>query len=138
MIRYALRCDRDHGFESWFKSASAYDALKTAGQVACPQCGSATVEKALMAPAVPPKAQKAALTAPATPKEAALAELRRQVETNSEYVGMNFAAEARKKQEEEAARLRAEEEARQAEARRQLEEEERVARERKEAELLEV
>ena len=84
MIRYALRCDRDHGFESWFKSASAYDALKTAGQVACPECGSATVEKALMAPAVPPKAP---LTAPANHKEAALAELRRQVEANSEYVG---------------------------------------------------
>jgi hypothetical protein len=96
MIRYALKCDRDHGFESWFKSAGAYDALKSAGQVVCPECGSASVEKALMAPAVPAKSAQTALSAPASKKEAALAELRRHVEANSEYVGMNFAAEARK------------------------------------------
>ncbi len=35
------------------------------------------------------------LSAPATEREKALAELRRRVEENSEYVGMSFAAEAR-------------------------------------------
>lgn len=102
MIRYALRCDRDHGFESWFKSAEAYDTLRAARQVTCPDCGSAAVEKALMAPAVPPKSPKAPLSTPASKKEEALAELRRQVEANSEYVGMNFAAEARRIHEGEA------------------------------------
>jgi hypothetical protein len=101
MIRFSLKCDKDHGFESWFPSGEAFAALKAQGHVACPICGSATVEKALMAPAVKParKAEAQArpdLREPGSDLETALAELRRQVEENSEYVGMNFAAEARR------------------------------------------
>lgn len=96
MIRYALRCDSDHGFESWFGSAEAYDRLRAAGHVSCPDCGSTTVEKALMAPNVTPSRKAAPLDAPKDPRETALAELRRRVEENSEYVGLEFAAEARR------------------------------------------
>ena len=96
MIRYALRCDSDHGFESWFGSAEAYDRLRAAGHVSCPDCGSTAVEKALMAPSVAPTRNRDALAAPKDPREAALAELRRRVEENSEYVGLEFAAEARR------------------------------------------
>lgn len=105
MIRYTLKCAQDHGFDSWFQSAAAFDALKAAGHVACPVCGATEVEKALMAPAVAQglaqgptqgPAPVAALTSPQNDREAALAELRRKVEENSEYVGVNFVAEARK------------------------------------------
>lgn len=98
MIRFSLKCDKDHGFESWFPSGQAFDTLKAQGHVACPVCGSGAVEKALMAPAVvaPREAARPALTAPANPVEEALAALKRQVEENSEYVGMNFATEARR------------------------------------------
>ena len=100
MIRFSLRCTADHAFESWYRSGEAFDALKAAGHVTCPVCGSAEVEKALMAPAVRPArraevAARPSLQEPASELEAALAELRRQVEANSEYVGMNFDAEAR-------------------------------------------
>lgn len=95
MIRYALRCDNDHGFDSWFGSAEAYDRLRAAGQVTCPDCGSAKVDKALMAPNVA-HSRPRPLAAPQDPREAALAELRRRVEENSEYVGLEFAAEARR------------------------------------------
>lgn len=96
MIRYALKCDNDHGFESWFGSADDYDRLRAAGHVMCPDCGSSRVGKALMAPSVTPSPEKRGkLTKPANEHEAALAELRRQIEENSDYVGMNFAAEAR-------------------------------------------
>jgi hypothetical protein len=98
MIRYALKCDRGHDFESWFQSAEAFDKVADAGLVACPDCGSTGVGKALMAPEVRPgrKSEKTlSLTAPANEREKALAELRRRVEEGSEYVGMNFAAEAR-------------------------------------------
>ena len=100
MIRYALRCDKDHAFDGWFRSADEYEAQATAGRVSCPDCGSRDVVKALMAPSVAPKAVAnpapvAALSTPSGPREAALAELRRRIEANSEYVGMNFAAEAR-------------------------------------------
>ncbi|TKA94703.1 DUF1178 family protein [Cereibacter changlensis] len=97
MIRYSLKCDQDHGFESWFQSAAAFDDLAAAGRLSCPVCGSVTVEKTLMAPAVRParKAAPGVLTAPGSKVEEALAALRKQVEENSEYVGLNFAAEAR-------------------------------------------
>lgn len=102
MIRYALTCAEAHEFESWFASASAYDGLRGAGHVTCPVCGSSDVEKALMAPQVRPArkaAQKPAntsLSKPETAQEAALAELRRKVEENSDYVGGSFVSEARR------------------------------------------
>ena len=85
MIRYSLRCAGAHDFESWFQSATAYDALAGRGMVTCPECGSAEVEKALMAPRVSTEREARAIHsgyAPerpiwgeATPKEArALAE----------------------------------------------------------------
>jgi hypothetical protein len=96
MIRYTLSCDRDHSFESWFQSSEAFDALSAAGRIACAVCGSVRVSKALMAPAVRGgRDEPAPLRAPASEIEAKLAELRRHIEENSEYVGLNFAAEAR-------------------------------------------
>jgi hypothetical protein len=104
MIRFALKCEAGHDFESWFKSGEGFEALAGAGHVACPACGSTHVSKALMAPSVRPARKAAAnpaavdrpLAAPASEVEAALAALRREVEKNSDYVGMNFAAEARR------------------------------------------
>ncbi len=101
MIRYSLTCPQDHAFESWFQSSAAFDGLVSAGHVACPICGTTKVEKTLMAPAVQQGKQAAPLRQPsdgsskAAELERALAELRRNVEENSDYVGMNFAAEAR-------------------------------------------
>lgn len=100
MIRYALECDREHGFDSWFQSAETCDKLAAAGMVNCPHCGSSRVRKALMAPEVRPgrtsAAEAARLSAPPSdPREAALADLRRRVEEGSDYVGMRFAVEAR-------------------------------------------
>jgi len=104
MIRYALKCENDHQFETWFKSAGSFDQLAEMGLVDCPQCASSSVEKTLMAPRVPAKSNKPVGGAPSLaqpmasgpdPKlEAALKELRAHVETNSEYVGPRFAAEA--------------------------------------------
>lgn len=117
MIRYALRCAHDHDFDSWFQSAAAYDRLAASGGLSCPQCGVTQVAKALMAPGVVTDPAPAAaanpapgaapsgppgpamrspdLAAPATDLERRLAELRAKIERESEYVGLNFAAEAR-------------------------------------------
>lgn len=94
MIRYSLKCVADHGFDSWFKSAASFDSLVAAGHLNCPVCGAAEVEKALMAPQV--SHGQAPLSLPHSDAEKAMAELRRKVEENSEYVGVNFVAEARK------------------------------------------
>ena len=97
MIRYALRCDRGHGFDGWFRSAAGFDSLLSAGQVECSVCGSTVVTKAPMAPAVPAREDAAARPpdAPGSHAERALAEFRRHVEANSDYVGMRFVQEAR-------------------------------------------
>jgi len=96
MIRYSLKCDNGHTFESWFASAAAYDSLRAGGHVACVECGSAEVEKALMTPAVSASGTDAP---PAwsmrTALEQRLAQLRREIEENSDYVGDRFASEAR-------------------------------------------
>ncbi len=114
MIRYALTCDADHSFDSWFQSAAAFDSLVVAGHVTCALCGSPRVAKSLMAPTVrtdrlpvdakgpaseatpvPTPAAPRVLSTPETPLEIAMAAMRRQIEENSDYVGLNFAAEAR-------------------------------------------
>lgn len=52
MIKYALRCGRNHEFEAWFPSSDAYDAQAADGFVACPVCGDCRVRKQIMAPAL--------------------------------------------------------------------------------------
>jgi hypothetical protein len=96
MIRYALRCDRAHTFDAWFGSSGDFDRLQDAGLVACAVCGSTAVEKNLMAPGLASSPAEPGLSAPASPAQQALAELRRKIEAESEDVGRNFAAEARR------------------------------------------
>jgi len=101
MIKYSLKCDQGHQFESWFQSSAAYETLFEAGHVTCLTCGSDRISKALMAPAV---TQTRALTsrpdvadpspAPDMP-EASIKALKEHVESTSEYVGTDFAKEAR-------------------------------------------
>ena len=95
MIKYALKCSEGHVFESWFENADAYEKLHKAKMVSCSICGDATIEKSLMAPQVTPGRKKASLTDPASPAEEALKKLRKDIETNADDVGKNFANEAR-------------------------------------------
>jgi hypothetical protein len=117
MIQYALKCSQGHRFDSWFQSADAFDKLKAAGMVCCAVCNSTEVTKAIMAPRVAvksnvkndatPKAdapsdapsanitKERPLSTPATPAEQAISELKAHIEKNSDYVGDNFATEAR-------------------------------------------
>ena len=107
MIRYDLKCREAHRFDSWFQNADAFETLKTSGHLMCPTCGTTDVEKVLMTPGVRPSRAKAEMPAPsdgtasATDRERQLAELKTQIETNSDYVGLNFASEARKMHEGE-------------------------------------
>jgi hypothetical protein len=115
MIRYNLRCERGHAFESWFQSSSAYEQQEKRKLVNCPACGSAKVERAIMAPqivskkgrdsAAPAPAAATDATAPAsTPLmmaqerelRAKLRELRDHIVKNADNVGERFPNEARK------------------------------------------
>lgn len=106
MIRYALKCSDAHTFESWFASSDGFDTLKASGNVSCPVCGDTEVAKAIMAPPVRASRKAASppvpamtdgpLKTPGSEMERALKDLRKKVEANSDYVGLSFAAEARK------------------------------------------
>ncbi len=116
MIKYALRCNREHVWDAWFPSISGYDDQHARGLVDCPYCGSKQVEKAPMAPSVVTSKSKVArqetesepapqtalpvanelpsLTIP-EPIKAMLAEIRERVEKTHDYVGDTFAREVR-------------------------------------------
>jgi hypothetical protein len=118
MIRYNLRCERGHAFESWFQSSSAYESQEKRKLVNCPACGSAKVERAIMAPQIvsqkgrrdpetpaPAPAASTDVTASAsTPLmmaqerelRAKLKELRNHIVKNADNVGERFPNEARK------------------------------------------
>ena len=118
MIRYSLHCERGHMFESWFQSSSAYEAQEKRKLVNCPVCGSAKVERAIMAPQIVSKkgreiaAPEPAAPAPATEVtapastpllmaqerelRAKLKELRDHIVNNADNVGKRFPTEARK------------------------------------------
>jgi hypothetical protein len=116
MIRYNLRCERGHAFESWFQSSSAYDQQVRRKLVTCPTCGTAKVEKAIMAPQIMSRKGRpsaapapAAQEPPAAPAEstplmmaqeqelrAKLKELRDHIVNTADNVGDRFPTEARK------------------------------------------
>jgi hypothetical protein len=109
MIRYNLRCDNGHAFESWFQSSSAYDSQVKRKLVTCAICGSAKVEKAIMAPQLAGTKKKAENTpspadtsstslmmAPERELRAKLKELRDYIVKNADNVGERFPEEARK------------------------------------------
>ena len=115
MIHYRLRCSAGHEFESWFANAAGFDRQAEAGLVECPVCGDAKVTRALMTPSVAKKgrARKVELVeapppAPvASPEKMAagpmpaqmvalLQRMRGEVEKNCDYVGGDFAEEARR------------------------------------------
>ncbi|MBR1144025.1 DUF1178 family protein [Bradyrhizobium sp. AUGA SZCCT0431] len=118
MIRYSLRCERGHAFESWFQSSSAYESQEKRKLVSCPSCGSVKVERAIMAPQiVSRKGREDARAVPAaevtstegaateaTPLlmaqelelRAKIKELRDHIVKNADNVGERFPSEARK------------------------------------------
>jgi hypothetical protein len=122
MIKYALICDADHTFESWFPDSASYDKQVKRGLVACPICDSVKVSKAIMAPNVARKDKDRVAVAnddAASPPAAAPAqnialldeqqqqlrgmirELHEKIVANSDDVGENFPEEARKMHEGE-------------------------------------
>jgi len=119
MIRYTLRCERAHTFESWFQDSSAYDSQVKRKLVSCPICESVRIEKAIMAPRIvgkkgreraEPVPAPAPAVAPEAPAEGAtpllmtqerelrakLKELRDHIVKNADNVGEKFPNEARK------------------------------------------
>ena len=97
MISFDLRCAQDHVFEGWFGSGADYESQRERGLVNCPVCGNAQIGKAPMAPnvATRDRSDAAAMLTPVQVR-AMLRKLRTEVERNADYVGADFALEARR------------------------------------------
>lgn len=108
MIVFDLRCSpTGHVFEAWFGSSADYESQRQRGLVSCPLCGSDGIEKAVMAPRIgakgdraeePPGVTRDMVSAnPETMKEmlTAMAAAQKRVLEMSHYVGDRFAEEAR-------------------------------------------
>ena len=98
MIKYALTCDHDHGFEGWFGSSADYDEQAERGLIECPVCASHAVRKQIMAPAVAGTKQNASPDVAPQMRSVmmeAMGKVRAHVEQNFDYVGDAFAKEAR-------------------------------------------
>ena len=111
MILYELKCKRGHAFEGWFRDSAAYDQQAKARKVVCPVCGDKKVEKALMTPRLG-RGKAKEPSQPAAPQGEkpaekmvnvqqaemlkALRAMRKQIESNCDYVGERFPEEARK------------------------------------------
>ena len=117
MIRYALRCEGDHNFESWFQDSAAFDTQVKRRLVSCPVCNSVKIEKAIMAPRIASKKGRETAPPPPAPAPASAAtetaptpllmaqerelrakikELRDHIIKNADNVGESFPNEARK------------------------------------------
>jgi hypothetical protein len=114
MIRYSLRCQKDHAFEAWFRSSADYDKQSADNGVPCPICGDHRIVKAPMAPSIgragkdkgapaqgaSPAVAEEKVQLAADPRQQALIqamrELRKKIVEGSDYVGDKFAEEARK------------------------------------------
>jgi hypothetical protein len=110
MIHYQLRCACTHEFDGWFANSASFERQVKRRLLNCPRCGGTDVARALMAPRIgkgnpeeprhqpPAKKPRTAAVAGRMPDElrALLSGLRREVETHCDYVGQEFAAEARR------------------------------------------
>jgi len=118
MIVFDLDCMRGHRFEGWFRSSDDFAEQQEAGIIACPECGSTEVCKAVSAPHLRSSSSSSelgtsmtvgedeavpqAVGAPSLPPrlraelDRVFSEIREHVENSCDYVGENFAEEARR------------------------------------------
>ena len=95
MIKYKLNClDCNLSFDSWFASSKEYEKLKKKRLLNCHNCNSFKVEKTIMSPRLINKSNKKIhLNFKKINKK--LQEYQNFIKTNFDYVGKNFAHEAR-------------------------------------------
>ncbi len=99
MIKYNLTCKKCNNlFDSWFPSSKEYEKLKSLKHINCPNCNSLKIEKSLMSPNVlNSKKEKSeiARNEKYVKVKNKIKEYQKFIKNNLEYVGENFAYEAR-------------------------------------------
>ncbi len=99
MIKYNLKCDNEHEFESWFSDSNEFDNLKKKKLLECIFCSSKKINKSIMAPMVSGTRENINETEELNKnllnEKDKLLKLRKFVEDNFEYVEKNFSQKVR-------------------------------------------
>jgi len=99
MIKYNLKCDNEHEFESWFSNSKEFDNLKKKRLLECIYCLSKNINKSIMAPMITSSKKinndKKINKIDSQIEKNQLLKLRKFVENNFEYVGKNFSRKVR-------------------------------------------
>ena len=99
MIKYKLICkDCELSFDSWFASSQEYEKLKMRNFLICHNCNSKKIDKSLMAPKLINKSNSEILEQKNLKYKKVSKKIREYqnfIKNNFEYVGENFAYEAR-------------------------------------------
>ena len=97
MIKYKLLCKNcSDSFESWFASSKEFERLKKSKFLQCLNCNSNKIDKSLMAPSIINKQKKNNKdTKKFLEIKNKLKEYKKFIKNNFDYVGDNFAYEAR-------------------------------------------
>ena len=95
MIKYRLNCnDCNMSFDSWFASSKEFERLKKKKLLSCHNCNSSKIEKTIMSPRLINKSnEKQDLKFKKINKK--IQEYQNFIKKNFDYVGNNFAHEAR-------------------------------------------
>tara|TARA_B100001559_G_scaffold104830_1_gene88272 strand:+ start:60 stop:482 length:423 start_codon:yes stop_codon:yes gene_type:complete len=99
MIKYNLKCENKHEFESWFSDSKEFEKLKKKKLLECIYCNSKSVEKSIMSPRVVNSKESFSYDRNKEKElkklKGDLKKLRKFVEKNFEFVGDNFAKKVR-------------------------------------------
>ena len=99
MIKYNLKCNNDHEFESWFSNSNEFDKLNKKNLLECIYCSSKNISKSIMSPMISnlnTKEKKASIdTMDLQNEKKNLQQLRKFVEKNFDYVGKDFSKKVR-------------------------------------------
>jgi len=99
MIKYNLKCENEHEFESWFSNSKEFDKLKKKYLLECIYCSSKKISKSIMAPMV--SSVKASdknlenIEKKFKNEKNKLLKLRQYIEKNFNYVGKDFSKRVR-------------------------------------------
>ena len=99
MIKYNLKCNKDHEFESWFSNSNEFDKLNKKGLLECIYCSSKQISKSIMAPMVSSSKinyeQNKIIKNNYKNEKIKLLKLRKYIENNFDYVGKDFSKKVR-------------------------------------------
>ncbi len=99
MIKYNLKCNNDHEFESWFANSEEYEKLNKKGLLDCIYCSSKKINKSIMAPMITNSKKKSdnfeVLSKEIKNEKDKLLQLRKYIEKNFDYVGRDLSSKVR-------------------------------------------